>query len=30
MLPLDSIDEAGEDAREPVGEATGEIRRLIS
>ena len=26
---LDSIDEAGEDGREPVGEATGEIRRLI-
>jgi cell division initiation protein len=26
---LDSIDEADEDGREPVGEATGEIRRLI-
>ena len=27
---LDSIEEAGTDAREPVGEQTGEIRRLIS
>ncbi|NUT56701.1 MAG: DivIVA domain-containing protein [Thermoleophilia bacterium] len=27
---LDSLDEAGTDAREPVGEQTGEIRRLIS
>jgi cell division initiation protein len=27
---LDSLDEAGADAREPVGEQTGEIRRLIS
>jgi cell division initiation protein len=27
---LDSLDEAAEDAREPVGEQTGEIRRLIS
>jgi cell division initiation protein len=27
---LESLEEAGEDGREPVGEATGEIRRLIS
>jgi cell division initiation protein len=27
---LDSLDEASEDAREPVGEHTGEIRKLIS
>jgi cell division initiation protein len=27
---LDSIEEAAEDEREPVGEQTGEIRRLIS
>ena len=27
---LDSSEEAGIDAREPVGESTGEIRRLIS
>ena len=27
---LDSVDEAGTDGREPVGESTGEIRRLIS
>ena len=27
---LDSLDEAAADKREPVGEATGEIRRLIS
>jgi cell division initiation protein len=27
---LDSLDEAAVDAREPVGESTGEIRRLIS
>ncbi|HEY7793857.1 MAG TPA: DivIVA domain-containing protein [Gaiellaceae bacterium] len=27
---LDSLDEAAEDHREPVGEQTGEIRRLIS
>ena len=27
---LDSIEDAGVDAREPVGEQTGEIRRLIS
>ena len=26
---LDSVEEAGTDKREPVGEATGEIRRLI-
>ena len=27
---LDSVDEAGTDGREPVGESTGEIRRMIS
>ena len=27
---LESLEEAGEDGRQPVGEATGEIRRLIS
>jgi len=27
---LETVDEAGIDAREPVGESTGEIRRLIS
>ena len=27
---LDAVDEAGQDKREPVGESTGEIRRLIS
>ncbi|MBA2332728.1 MAG: DivIVA domain-containing protein [Actinobacteria bacterium] len=27
---LEGVDEAGTDAREPVGESTGEIRRLIS
>jgi len=27
---LDTVEEAGADRREPVGEATGEIRRLIS
>ncbi len=27
---LDSLDEAAEDERQPVGEQTGEIRRLIS
>jgi hypothetical protein len=27
---LDSLDEASQDEREPVGEQTGEIRRLIS
>ena len=27
---LESLEEADEDGREPVGEATGEIRRLIS
>jgi cell division initiation protein len=26
---LETVDEAGTDAREPVGESTGEIRRLI-
>ena len=27
---LDSVDEADSDARESVGESTGEVRRLIS